>query len=491
MRRTVFFLMMLGFVISAGAQEIIRTRNCRPQMPLKHRQEVLKSQRRTPGEGENPYIGDRHQLVVMVAFQDQPFSDDETKTMQKWDKILNAKNFHEESYMGSFHDYFYEQSYGQFNLTCDMYYVVVDSMIKYRSTNYDDENSKYLVQDVVELIKDDVQDWAPYDWDGDGYVNQLLIIYSGKGQNDGGSYKTIWPHQYWLSEHEDCQVITVTSGGKDYLVDSYCCTAELSASSTRSTFGTLCHEFSHCFDLPDFYNGSTTYVNMWDLMDYGNQCGNGFRPCGYSAFERAHMGWLTPVELTRDTVITNMPALVDEPKAYIIRNEGHPDEYYLIENRQKKGWDTELHGSGIVVFHVDYDKDIFHLGYVNTSKRQRYRIIAANDDIMPVSAWKNTKGWAYPYNGNNQLTNTSAPAATLNNTNKDGTLFMSKPITEMAVTDSLASFILGATPTVMHPVRADGYSESGVWYSIDGRPVQGKPATGGLYIHDGKLELKR
>ena len=488
MRRTIFFLMALGFMISASAQEMIRTRNCRPQIPTKHRQEVLRSQRRAPGEGENPYIGNRRQLVVMAAFKDQPFSDDETLTMYKWNKILNDENYNEAPYTGSFHDYFYEQSYGQFNITCDMHYVVADSMKKYRSTAIDDENSKYLVQDVIEIIKSEVDDWAPYDWDGDGYVNQLLIIFSGLGQSDGGGSNTIWPHQWWLSEHEDCEPITVTSGGKDYLVDSYCCTSELASTSSSSTFGTLCHEFSHCLDLPDFYEGSTSYLNFWDLMDYGNQCGNGFRPCGYSAFERAQMGWLTPVELTHDTVITAMPALEDEPVAYMIRNEGHPDEYYLIENRQKKGWDTELHGSGIVVFHVDYDKNIFFEGYVNTSKLQRYIIIPANDDALPVYVWKKTAGWAYPYNGNDQLTNISSPASKLNNTNKDGTLLMSKPIYDMAVPDSLASFRFGGVPSVIRPVRA---RESGVWYTIDGRSVQGEPAAGGLYIHDGKLELKR
>ncbi|MCQ2068922.1 MAG: M6 family metalloprotease domain-containing protein [Bacteroidaceae bacterium] len=400
MKRILFFLLAFSFVLSVSAQDIVRTRNCRPKEPVHH--VVQQAARRAPVvASNNPYIGDRRQLVVMVVFKDQAFSDDKTVTMSKWNKILNARNYNEGQYIGSFHDYFYEQSYGQLNINCDMYYMEVDSMKKYRSTAVDDENSKYLVQDVVNNIKSEVDDWSPYDWENDGYVNQLLIIYSGKGQNDGGDSNTIWPHQCWLSEHDDCSPITVSSGGKDFLVDSYCCTPELSTSSLRSTFGTLCHEFSHCFDLPDFYEGSTQYLSYWDLMDYGNQCGNGFRPCGYSAYERAFMGWLTPVELTSDTIIKGMPALSDRPTAYMIRNDGHPDEYYLIENRQNKGWDTELPGNGIVVFHVDYDKDIFLYGNVNTSKQQRYVIIPANDTIY--TSKKYIKGWAYPHNGNNSI----------------------------------------------------------------------------------------
>lgn len=202
MKRILFFLLAFSFVLSVSAQDIVRTRNCRPKEPVHH--VVQQAARRAPVvASNNPYIGDRRQLVVMVVFKDQAFSDDKTVTMSKWNKILNARNYNEGQYIGSFHDYFYEQSYGQLNINCDMYYMEVDSMKKYRSTAVDDENSKYLVQDVVNNIKSEVDDWSPYDWENDGYVNQLLIIYSGKGQNDGGDSNTIWPHQCWLSEHDD------------------------------------------------------------------------------------------------------------------------------------------------------------------------------------------------------------------------------------------------------------------------------------------------
>jgi hypothetical protein len=45
------------------------------------------------------------------------------------------------------------------------------------------------------------------------------------------------------------------------------------------------------------------------------------------------------------------------------------------------------------------------------------------------------------------LTNTSLPASTLYNDNIDGTNFMSKPITNMTVTNGLASFDFSESPT--------------------------------------------
>ena len=501
MRRIYLFIVAVVIVLTVDAQEIDRTRNCRPGLadidlsehnfrhaPAILGQDATKAERWS--QGESPYIGDRRQLVVMAAFKDQAFKGDEFQTMELWNKIFNARNYTEEPFNGSVHDYFYDQSYGQFRLTFDLYYVVVDDKIKYRSTNTEDENSKYLVQDIMEIIRNKVDDWAIYDWDDDGYVDQLLIIYSGKGQNAGGGSNTIWPHQWWLSQHKDCEPVIVDSGGKSYLVDSYCCVQELYSNDSYGIFGTICHEFSHCLGLPDFYNGSTEYLASWDLMDYGNYNGKGFRPCGYSAFERSFMGWMNPVELNTDTTVTGIPELSDQPKAYLIRNDGKPEEYYIVENRQQTGWDADLPGRGIIVAHVDYDEYVFLKGVPNTSKRQRYSIFPANN--TQTASDKNVKGWAYPYNSNNELTNTSEPAATLNNANVDGTLLMSKPIIGMTVSDGLASFSFRNLYTGISHISKDNKDvESNIWFTIDGRRITGRPLTPGLYIHEGKLSLIR
>lgn len=486
--------MSMLFMLPVIGQEVLRTRNCRPQMERidfsKHAQRRESAPNRVAGDTvDNPFKGERRQLVVLAKYADKGFKGDSLQTLEQWDKILNAKNLSDTKLYGSLHDYFYDQSYGQLDLSFDLFYVGVDSMKKYRSTAIDDANSKYLVQDVVSIIKNRVNDWGVYDWNNDNEVDQLLIIFAGKGQNAGGNSMTIWPHQWWMSEHEDCEPIPVTTGLRTYLVDSYCAVAELSMKSDYGSFGTLCHEYSHCFGLPDFYNGSTGYVGSWDLMDDGIYNGGGFHPCGYSAFERAFMGWLTPLELTKDTVIEGMQALSDEPISYLVRNEGCTDEYYLVENRQKRGWDETLPGSGIVVFHLDYDEEIFLMGDVNTDKKQRYMIIPANDTIYAVS--KYMKGWAYPHNGNNCLTNTSKPAAELNNTNVDCSLLMSKPIIGMTVTEGVASFSYSNLITGVPYIPEQRLNKGDRWFTIDGRPLSGRPAVHGLYIHQGKVELVR
>jgi hypothetical protein len=239
---------------------------------------------------------------------------------------------------------------------------------------------------------------------------------------------------------------------------------ELTKNDDYGSFGTICHEYTHCFGFPDFYYSGKSYVGAWELMDSGNYNGGGYSPAGYSAHERWLMGWLTPTELTTTTTVTDLPALGDEPQAYLIRNDGFQNEYYIVENRQQDGWDASLPGNGIIVFHVDYDKDLWvsTKAYVNTSSRKHYLIFPANNISSATTVF--SKNWSYPYQKNNSLTNTSTPAAELWNANADGTMLMNKPITIMAVVGGLASFdftvnttglsaqpsALGAQPTVLY-----------------------------------------
>ena len=437
--------------LTAVAQEGLSPMGCRRGTPRP--ESIL---RRGGAEGRKPggnfYHGERHQLTVLVEFNDRKFIGDESATLTQWNKIFNTKDLSEEPFNGSVHDYFLAQSYGDFSVLFDLVFVQVSGDAKkYASTSSHDEYSQYLVQDIMEVLKDrnDIE-WDRYDWNGDGNINQLLIVYAGHGMNDSNDDDLIWPHQWWMSEHlKDCQQgvycdpIPVSYGGKEYMVDCYCALNELTNENDYGSFGTICHEYTHCFGFPDFYYGSTQYVYSWDLMDYGNYNGDGYIPPGYSAHERWLMGWLSPIELQETTTVTDMPALAEQGRAYLIHNDGYENEYYIIENRQPLGWDAGLPGSGILVFHIDYDPSVWTSTRVvpNSPSRKRYEIFHANNMISPY------RRWTYPYQDNNSLTNTSLPASTLYNDNIDGTNFMSKPITNMTVTNGLASFDFSESPT--------------------------------------------
>ncbi len=434
-------LLTFSVLTSMASDGQIHLRSCRPMAgKVSTLPSRLKAKRYGTGD---LFIGDRRQLTILVNFKDQVFSEEEPLPL--WDNIFNKEGFSESPFWGSIHDYFYDQSYGQFRLTFDLIHISInESRVKYRSTDWDDENSQFLVKDIVDTLLTKDIDWSQYDWDGDSYVDQLLILYAGKGQNAGGDRNTIWPHQWWMSQHKDpntqeyLSALPVYYDGKDYFVDCYCTVAELDINGGYGTFGTICHEYTHCFGFPDFYNSNESFLGKWDLMDYGNYNNDGYCPTSYSAHERMLMGWLTPTELTEDVSITQMPALADEPRAYLIRNEGNEDEFYMVENRQPTSWDKYLPGSGIVVFHIDYDEAIWSMstGAPNTFIKQRYYIIPANGKTSTYSS----QYWPYPYQENDSLTNNSNPAAILHNANVDGEYLMSKSLYQMRVDEGLASF---------------------------------------------------
>ena len=398
----------------------------------------ISSKRAAAAKRAKPYTGEKRQLVVLASFSDLDFESEDP--LDLWNTILNQPNYHESPFHGSVHDYFYDQSYGKFDLQFDLHAIKVNKEHAiYHSTREDDENAALLLLALADSLKDIVTDWAPYDWDEDGYIDQILVLFAGLGQNDGGDSNTIWAHQASLTIYNHTPV-TVNSHEKDYIIDNYGFIPE--KGKTCATFGTLCHEFGHCMTLPDFYFGNSSIVGDWDIMDNGNYNNKGYCPPNYSAHERLVLGWLDVKELTEPVSITNMPALGDEPVAYMIRNDAYPNEYYILENRQQQGWDKHLPGSGLVIFHIDYDEK-------------------------------------------DSLTNNSYPAATLRHAAPDGTKLMSKPITNIRVNDGLVSFdFMGgnSSQTAIQQQTANLQSPIKEVYDLSGRQIpQGAMGTG-IYL---------
>jgi hypothetical protein len=186
-------------------------------------------------------------------------------------------------------------------------------------------------------------------------------------------------------------------------------------------------------------------------------------------------GWLTPTELKGDmTRISGMKALVDAPEAYILYNEGNKNEYYLLENRQQKGFDAGLYGHGLLVVHVDYNADAWASNVVNTSSaRQRMTIVPADNELKVTL--KGLAGDPFPGIANNtSLTNYTTPAAAVYNANTDGSYLMNKPIDSITESeDGLISFV-ALRPEVPVPNVDEATAEEGEgsftisWPAVDG-----------------------
>ena len=163
LRRTLSSVLLLFFMLTASAQDMTVRTGCRRGTP-RSLSALTRAQQASRTPGGDFYHDERHQLVVLVSFSDQQFQAGEEETLETWNRIFNEKNYSEFPYVGSVHDYFYDQSYKTFNLIFDLFYVPLnESRVKYRSTDLDDENSQYLVQDIMEELKMRDIEWSRYD----------------------------------------------------------------------------------------------------------------------------------------------------------------------------------------------------------------------------------------------------------------------------------------------------------------------------------------
>lgn len=411
----------------------------------------------TSGQNRSAFTGEKRGLVILVEFND--LSMKSSSTQEEFDNMFNQEGYSNNNHIGSVHDYFYDQSYGQFDLTFDVVGPVrMPKNYSYYGRNDSNGDDQHPAEMVIEACNavDELVDFADYDWDGDGEVEQVFVIYAGYGENAGASANTIWPHEYDLSS---AAYFGDGSGPvllDEVTIDTYAVSCELAGKygSTMNGIGTACHEFAHCLGYPDFYDidySGGLGMQSWDLLDsgsYNGPYGNGEIPAGFSAYERWVAGWLTPVEVVPGMEVEGMKPIGDEPEAYVVYNDGNVNEYYLLENRKAERWFSYLSAnkmtkSGMLITHVDYNKRIWDNNQVNDTKsHQRMSVIPANNLSYSAYSLSQYSGMLYPYNGNNALTNESAPAATLFNKNSDGTKFMNKPITDITIhADKTMSFV--------------------------------------------------
>ena len=454
--------------VKADRKELVRKAQMRRMKGAaqKRRLAAAPGMKKVGGATGNNYTGKKKGLIILVEFLDKKFEEGHDAAL--YNRIVNEPGFtSEEGFKGSVHDYFSAQSGGQFDLTFDvMGPVPLKNNTRYygrNNTNDEDTNAEAMISEACQAIDSDVN-FADYDWDGDGEVDQVYVLYAGLSEAAGGSEDTVWPHEYWLSAKGSALTL---DGVK---VDTYACSSELTGivfddwtgEATEwgiDGIGSFCHEFSHCLGLPDMYD--TTYQNFgmgtWDLMDHGTYNGDerGFVPAGYSSYEKWCAGWLEPIELKEDTQVTSMKPLSEGGEAYVIYNDAHPDEYYLLENRQLTGWDAGQYGKGMLILHVDYDEEMWAWNMVNSiddlsgapyfgpkNDHQRLTIIPAdnslamdkieyNGEVYYQIDYTSLPGDPYPYRGNNSLTNTSKPKASLYNKNTDGKKLMNKEVTDI------------------------------------------------------------
>lgn len=365
--------------------------------------------------------GELKVLILMVNFADKKFTvaPDPQRLVSD---MLNKEGFDEFSSSGSVSDYYHSISHGQFKPKFDVYGPVD---LDKTSREYVTTDKTYIGPDgketamyapglmVEEACKklDGQINFADYDTNKDGYVDFVYIFHAGRGATTGGNQATdIWPHAFTLNAAIGAPVEL-----DGVLVNRYATSCEIGRQAMQlAGIGMFCHEFSHVLGLPDLYdtanNGTASKVfspGTFSNMDAGNYNNDLHTPPMFSAYEQYALEWMLPVTITGSGNFTLLPSIA-RPFAYKVNTRNNPKEYFLFEARAPYSWDEYLEGHGMLVWHIDFDADLWNDNKPNNSANHQCIDLIEADDTRTTSS---RDGDPFPgVAGIHEYLNNSAPS---------------------------------------------------------------------------------
>ena len=171
-----------------------RANDCHQQLRQLRQQRMARIER-TRVRAES-MVGKRRGLIILADFTDEHF----TYCRDTMASVMNQPGYQPGFFQGSVYDYFLEQSNGKLQLTFDVVGPVQLSrpMAYYgENTTFGDKHAGEMVAEACQLAADSVN-FADYDWDQDGIVDQVVVIYAGWGEAMGAAEETVWPQEYTL-----------------------------------------------------------------------------------------------------------------------------------------------------------------------------------------------------------------------------------------------------------------------------------------------------
>lgn len=327
---------------------------------------------------QSEVIGNFKALCVLVDFPERRM----VKEKEDFEGLMNQLNYTENGARGSVKDYFLESSYGQFDLTITLVgpYTAPESE-SYYAGDGGAENGHELASWLAKQADEDV-DYSEFDGDDNGFVDNFHFLFAGYGQESSGALGELWSHSSSFQ--------TLVLDGKK--VSKYSCSPELSGSygSNITGIGVIGHEITHAFGAPDYYDvnyetgGEYDGTGRWDMMAGGSWNDGGNSPAHHNMYQKIQFGWVTPELLEDSKTINDIPNSAENSVCYKIETNT-PNEYFLVENRQKVKFDTFVPGNGLLIYRVH--KDIARSSRtINTTHPQKlYPVCSSASVAIPTN----------------------------------------------------------------------------------------------------------
>lgn len=343
--------------------------------------------------------GENKMICILVSFKDSA----SVYTKTEISDVFNKTNYSRNGAKGCVRDYYLEASYGQLEINTDVYgpYTVSKNMAYYGS-KYGGGNAGVMAAEALALADGDI-DYSQYDNDGNGVVEGVYFIFAGLDESEKGPEEAIWAH---VSGIQGSPVYDGMS------FDRYGCSSEARKVGGRdiTRIGVICHEMGHLLGSPDFYDtnyltdGEFEGTGSYDLMCDGNwnDLGNlPSHPNGYIKTQIFKWATANPISVAQTglTIKNN-----EENTEYYYINTPTLNEYFLLENRSRIGFDVEIPVEGLIIYHVHSDladpfSEVIAKNIVNAAHPQRMYLVCSSAGIDPTgepSSYGNSDIASYP-----------------------------------------------------------------------------------------------
>ncbi len=325
-------------------------------------------------------------LIILINYTDRNFNEyvpSNYTPIDFYEAMINSHDYQgytlpfgtKVDAMGSVRDYYYDNSFQQFDPHFD---ILGPVDVPYACTDAHQFKCDSIFFAALEALDPDV-DFSQYDTDEDGTADMVFFMVAGHGSDVTANNRDyLWPH---MKDFTNSPVLD----GVNFRL--YACSTNMTGEENEyyvnynnvAGIGTICHEFSHCLGLPDFYDtdglgsGGTNskHPMTWSVMASGFRSNNGRNPAGYGLFERYALGFAQPVLLDSVGTVT-VPALEKSNTGYRL-NTANEGEFFIIENRQRIKWDKNLAGPGMLIWRVDSTNvDVWENNLVNSDPNHMY-----------------------------------------------------------------------------------------------------------------------
>jgi len=302
-------------------------------------------------------------IVVLVDFPDYKFDATSYQgsplgrfaaTPEQFDSLLFSRQGVDPVFnpTGSMTEFYLENSYGKVLIRGDIFgwYEMPKSYWKYvggGGLGSGAELAGHAVDAVISAEGDSV-DFSKYA-NGGTHVTGVIVVHAGPGA-ETGAYG-IWSHRSTLD---------FTRTSDDVFFRDYTLNPE-EFGPAISTMGVFSHEYGHIFGLPDLYDLNDSSpgngLGKWSMMASGSWNGSpsGARPSHFDAWCKQQLGFVDVVWMEDNLYQAALPQVEDSAVVYALGKTpgNYSTDYWMVENRQKTGFDEGLPGAGLCIYHVD------------------------------------------------------------------------------------------------------------------------------------------